>query len=294
MSLNNIIKKVIPKSVKQYIRRNLNEGSKTVEYTVRLTNEKRFANQRIIVTGATGAIGSAICHRLVAEGATVGICGRNIDKINELIERFQSENICKEGSCYPLVLDVTNDNNISLAIEEFVVKTGGLDAFVNNAGGGAREKSKPIHMQDIEIIDRVLNTNLRGSIICAREAARIMAMNKNGKIINMSSVIGMNGKAEMSDYAAAKAGIIGFTKSLALELGEHNITVNCISPGMVNQIPFDGGLHVRQTDQNCLGRFGYTDEVANLVAFILSKDADYITGHNFVIDGGRSLGLMGE
>lgn len=98
----------------------------------------------------------------------------------------------------------------------------------------------------------------------------------------------------MTDYSSAKAGIIGFTKSLALELGTYNIRVNCISPGMVNQTLFDMGKPIQKTNTNCLGRFGYTDEVANLVAFIVSDRAKFITGHNFVIDGGRSLGLMGD
>ncbi len=298
-TLKKLIKKLIPGSVKRYIKKNIqsdtcNEGNhKCTEYVVKTSDIDRLAGKRIMVTGGTGAIGSAICQRLLAEGATVGICGRDMEKVNALVARFQAQEQIK-GIVIPLYLDVTDDSSIERAVEAFVQQTGGLDAFINNAGGGARGESKPIHEQSIEVIDRVLNTNLRGSMICARKAAQVMVEQKSGKIINMSSVVGMRGKAKMSDYAAAKAGILGFTQSLALELGMYNITVNCISPGMVNQTPFDAGMPVKETNTNCLKRFGYTDEAANVVAFILSNEADYITGHNFVVDGGRSLGLMGD
>lgn len=294
MMWKKIVKKIIPASVKKYIKKNVQTVQKgCTEYVIRTSDIDRFSGKKIIVTGGTGAIGSAICQRLLAEGATVGICGRDMKKVNDLTARFQAQNL-PGGTIIPLYLDVTDDKSIEDAVDSFVKQAGGLDAFINNAGGGARGESKPIHEQSVEIIDRVLNTNLRGSMICARKAAQVMVEQKYGKIINMSSVVGMRGKAKMSDYAASKAGILGFTQSLALELGEYNITVNCVSPGMVNQTPFDAGMPVKPTSTNCLKRFGYTDEVANLVAFVLSNEADYITGHNFVVDGGRSLGLMGD
>ena len=110
----------------------------------------------------------------------------------------------------------------------------------------------------------------------------------------MSSIVGINGKKNFSDYAAAKAGIIGYTKSLALELGEYGITVNCVAPGGIIQVPFDAGVPEIKVETSSIGRLGYTDEVANLVEFIASPKADYITGQIFIIDGGRSLGLMGD
>lgn len=293
--IKQIIRHFLPNRIKKFVRKELGVSPSKIctNYVICTSDMERLQGKRIIVTGATGAIGSAVCHRLFLEGATVGVCGRNIIKVEELISKIHNENV-NGGEMIPLYLDVNKENSINEAIEKFINLAGGLDAFINNAGGGAREKSKPIHEQSIDIIDNVLNTNLRGSIICARKAAQMMVKQNSGSIINMSSVVGMNGKYGMSDYAAAKAGIIGFTKSLAIELGKYNIRVNCISPGMVNQIPFDAGLPEKKTDTNCIGRFGYTDEVASVIAFMLSDDAKYITGHNLVVDGGRSLGLMGD
>ena len=293
--IKKVLKKIIPNKFKEYIKKQVNENSyspKSVEYVIRRSDEKKMDKKCVIITGGTGAIGSAVVHRLYLEGATIGVCGRNMDKVNDLIEKIKKESV--GGTLIPLKLDILDDENIETAIDYFVKKTGKLDAFINNAGGGARSNSKLIHEQSVEIIDTILNTNLRGTIMCSRKAAQIMTKQNCGKIINLSSVIGMQGKATMSDYAASKSGIIGFTKSLALELGKYNISVNCVSPGMVNQIPFDGGLPARPSSKNVLGRFGYTDEVAAMILYILSDEADYVTGQNFVIDGGRSLGLIGD
>lgn len=293
---SNIIKKLVPFAVKKYIKDQIGtqQESKATEYVLHINDQGKLSGKRVIVTGGTGAIGSAVCHRLYLERATVGVCGRNMDKVHEMIARFQNENFAAGGTLIPLYLDVTDLNSVEDAVDQFVEQTNGLDAFINNAGGGARKESKKIYEQSLDVIDRVININLRGSIICARKAAQIMVKQDSGIILNMSSVVGMRGKDKMSDYAAAKAGIIGFTKSLAIELGTYNIRVNCISPGMVNQIPFDAGMPVRKTDTNCFGRFGYTDEVADVVAFLLSDDSRYITGQNIVVDGGRTLGLMGD
>lgn len=290
------MKKIIPRRIKQYIKKKIGVApvKTTYEYVIKKEDVSKLAGKRIIVTGATGAIGSALTHLLLMQGAVVGVCGRDQKKVSNLIERLSNEKFDNKGKLVPLYLDVSDCNSIEKAVDEFVQETGGLDAFINNAGGGARQESKYIHEQSIEVIDRVINVNLRGTILCARKAAQKMIDQGHGVIINMSSVVGMRGKEKMSDYAAAKAGIIGFTQSLALELGKYNIRVNCVSPGMVNQHPFDAGDPVKLTSTNCLKRFGYTDEVASVISFLVSDDAKYITGQNVVVDGGRSLGLMGD
>lgn len=291
--MKRIIKKLIPSSIRQRIGNKLRQkyGGSTVSYVYNINKQDigRAEGKVALVTGGTGAIGSAICLRLATEGALVGICGRNIEKINATISIIKD--ICPEAKVEPVVLDVTNDANIESAITDFAETHGRLDIFINNAGGGSRGEAKPLRDQEISILDSVLDTNLRGAMICAKYASKIMVKQKAGKLISMSSVMGMNGKENWSEYSASKSGILGLTKSLALELGEYNITVNAVSPGMVQQVPFDRARPLRFTHTNALKRFGYTDEVAILVAFLCSDEANYITGQNFVIDGGRSIGL---
>lgn len=173
------------------------------------------------------------------------------------------------------------------------MRMGGVDVLVNNAGGSARENAKQFAEQDFSIISNIINTNLNGTMLCTYYALRYMNPS-GGRIISMSSVVGLQGKNGMTDYAASKSGIIGFTRSLAVELGKRGITVNCVSPGWVNQAIFDRGQKPSQGNVNCLGHSGKTDEVAALVAFLASDEAGYITGQNIVIDGGRSLGLWGD
>lgn len=259
------------------------------EYTLNYIHKGRAHDKVILVTGGTGAIGSAICYRMAIEGAIIGICGRSIEKINQIIDVIEKS--YPEARLQPILLDVTDADNIEQAISDFVKRNAKIDVLVNNAGGGSRDSAKLLSEQDLKIIDRILDTNLRGSILCSRVASRYMIQQRAGKIINMSSVMGMNGKEKWTEYCSSKSGILGMTKALALELGEYNITVNSISPGMVQQTPFDKSVPIHHTHTNALKRFGYTDEVASLVAYMISDEANYITGQNLVVDGGRSIGL---
>lgn len=292
--------RIIPNRVKNAIKclmgKSLQVPTPTVhEYKLFLDDEKRFTGKNVIVTGGTGAIGSAICYQLAACGALVGMCGRNEDKINSTIQRIAKESPSVADNIVDIVLDVNNESQVETAVDEFVSKYGRLDVFVNNAGGqpGRVGGSSPyLHEQDIFQIDLILDTNLRGTILGCRAAAKHMVKQKGGSIINMASVIGMGGKAGMCDYAAAKAGIIGLTKSLAIELGDFNIRVNCISPGFINQVPFDEGSLERSTNKNVLGRHGSTRKIADMVCYLIHDD--YITGQNIAVDGGRSIGLYGD
>lgn len=293
MKIRNMFKKIIRKL---FPKRQISHTE--VHYNLKVTDIATFEGKKILVTGATGAIGSATVYQLFLMGATVGVGGRNTNKVEALIKKLEEETraFSQRGRLVPIIIDVSDEQSIVAGIKEFADygEIKGLYALVNNAGGSARRENANFFEQSTAVIDSVLSVNLRGSMLCAREAAKYFIQQKVGKIINMSSVVGMNGKKNMCDYAAAKAGIIGFTKSLAVELGEYNIKVNCISPGQVFQIPFDLGIPIQATNKNWLKRFGYTDEVASLITFILSEKCDYITGHNFVIDGGRSIGLCGD
>lgn len=284
----------LKKAIKVLLGRDQNVAS-VHPYKIYVDDQERFKGVSVLVTGGTGAIGTAICYELAACGATVGMCGRNEEKVLDTIEWIKRDSITVAENIVPIVLDVNNDAQIEKAIKEFVSKVGNIDVLVNNAGGQPGRLSEfvsHLYEQDISQIDLMLDTNLRGTILCSRIAAKYMVEQNSGNIINMASVIGIGGKAGMSDYAASKAGIIGFTKSLALELGKYNIRVNCISPGFINQTPFDEGSPVKSTTKNVLGRHGYTKEIADMVCYLVYDK--YITGQNIIIDGGRSLGLYGD
>ena len=236
--------KLLPVSVKQKLKQwiiaRVPQQVGFCNYHLNIQHLGRAEGKTCLVTGGTGAIGSAICLRMSVEGATVGVCGRSLNKIQTVINQILKT--FPDAKLVPVVLDVTNSNIIEQAISDFAHKVGHLDILINNAGGGNRETAKPLREQSIEAVERVLDTNLLGSMLCARIASQIMVKQNCGKIISMSSVMGMNGKENWSEYSASKAGILGMTKSLALELGEHNITVNAVSPGMVMQIPFDRNI----------------------------------------------------
>lgn len=267
----------------------------THEYHLIVDDIKKLEGMVVFVTGGTGAIGSAICYELAAMGAIIGVGGRDEVKLQNMLDLVKKGSPKVVSNLVPVVIDVNKDREIEDAIEKFAHKYGKLDVMINNAGGQpgiVGSFSKHLFNQTIEHIDLILDTNLRGTILCSRIASKIMAEQKFGHIISMASVIGMNGKAGYCDYAATKAAIIGFTKSLALEMAEYGIRVNCISPGLINQTPFDSGSEERYTQLTALKRAGYTKEIADAVVFLIRDE--YITGQNIVVDGGRSLGLFGD
>lgn len=286
MSLKSILKRVVPSIVKQRIKQEI--GSST-DYLVRTSDKQRFEGKKVLVTGGSGAIGSAICFRLAMEGAIVGVCGRKIDKIKIVIDNIENNG----GCAIPVILDVCDEKSICSGIDSFSQKYGSIDVMINNAGGSARNNAKTFQEQEFSVVQNVMNTNLTGTLLCTHYALKYFNPS-GGRIINMSSIVGMQGKSGMTDYAASKAGIVGFTRNLAIELGKKCITVNCVSPGWINQSVFDRGQPTIQGNVNCLGHNGKTDDIAAVVAFLASDEAGYITGQNIVVDGGRSLGLWGD
>lgn len=290
VTLTTVLKRLIPQSIKMKIKQEITpvyEGP--VEYKLSFSQKGRFINKRVLVTGGSGAIGSAICFRLAMEGAYVGVCGRNAKKINIIINNIRKNG----GKAVPIIMNVNDEDSVKRGINEFCANDAKIDILVNNAGGSARGKSQCFEQQDFSVIRQIIDTNLNGTMLCTRYTLEHMC-NTNGRIISMSSVVGLQGKCGMTDYAASKAGIIGFTRSLAVELGKRDFTVNCVSPGWVNQTVFDRGKELPKGNVNCMGHGARTDDVAALVAFLCSEEAGYITGQNIVIDGGRSLGLWGD
>lgn len=166
-----------------------------------------------------------------------------------------------------------------------------IDILVNCAGGSARAQSKELTDQSMDVIDTVLNSNLRGTILCCKYCASYMKESGSGKILNVASTTGIQGNAYNCDYSAAKSGIIGFTKALAQELGEFGINVNCLSPGFIQTGTFTDERVEYLKRTNFLRKVGTPDDIAEGAAFLLSDRSDFITGINLVIDGGRILGL---
>lgn len=291
--MKKIIKKLIPKKLKNKIKeRELNIIKSKIRntectYNVNIEDSKKLDGKIAIVTGGSGAIGSAICFKLAMEGAIVFVAGRNMESINSVIEMIEKNN----GKAFPAILDVANAENIEQVFDDIIEKHGRIDILVNNAGGSARSEWNEIHNQKVEVIDRILNINLKGSILCCRKAAQNMVKNKYGKIVNIGSTVGVGGLAGFSEYAASKSGIIGFTKSFAMEMAKYNVNVNCISPGITNQILFDKALEDFPSSKSYIPRVGKTDDVANAVEFFVRDESNYIIGQNLIVDGGRSLGL---
>ena len=294
MNIKSCIKRLIPKKLKNKIKnRELNIIKSKIRntecnYKLYISDEGKLKNKIAIVTGGSGAIGSAICFRLAAEGALVFVAGRNKENLNSVVNQ-----ICNNGGeAESIQLDVTKYDDIKEKFAYIYNKCGRIDIVVNNAGGSAREKYNKIVNQDVEVIDSILDINLRGSILCCKEAAKYMIKNKYGRIVNIGSTVGVGGLSEFAEYCASKSGIIGFTKSLAMELAEYNITVNCVSPGITNQILWDKFIEdIPNDNKSYINRKGKTDDIANAVEFFCSDESEYIIGQNLIVDGGRSLGL---
>lgn len=289
-----MIGKLIPKKIKKKIaERELN----IIKYKIRNTqcnykiytdDTKKLQNKVALITGGSGAIGSAICFRLAMEGAFVFVAGRNMENLNSVVNQIENNG----GKAEAIKLDVTDFQDIKEKMECIYQKYGHIDILVNNAGGSARGNANKIENQDLDIIDNILNINLRGTILCCKEVSKYMIKNHFGRIINIGSTVGVNGLYGFSEYCASKSGVIGFTKSLAMELAEYGICVNCVSPGITNQLLWDKFIQdIPNDNKSYINRKGKTDDIANAVEFFCRDESEYIIGQNLIVDGGRSLGL---
>ena len=238
-----------------------------------------LSNLNIILTGATGAIGGEILNKLYKCNSKIIATGSNQEKLNKIKEKYKNIIVKR--------MDISDHSKIESFIEEcnelFQNK---IDILINNAG--ITRDNLTIRMKDEEWND-VINLNLTSTFMLSKNVIKKMLKNKNGKIINISSVVGHTGNIGQSNYAASKAGMIGMSKSLAQEYGKKNILINCISPGfieteMTNKINDEYKKILEE--KISLGRFGHPEDVANVVAFLSSKLSDYITGETIHINGG--------
>ena len=236
-------------------------------------------NINIILTGATGGLGSSILEILNNVNANIIASGTNVIKLEKLKEKFNKVEFKK--------FDISNHSEIEKFIEEcndfFENK---IDVLINNAG--ITSDNLAIRMKDEEW-NKVININLTSSFLLSKYAIKKMLKNKRGKIINITSVVGHTGNIGQSNYAASKSGLIGMSKSLAQEYGKKNININCISPGFIKSEMTDKiSEDYKQILQSkiSLERFGLPEDVANAVVFLSSNLSNYITGETIHVNGG--------
>ena len=210
------------------------------------------------------------------------------------MQKLQSQLSSENLNIDVVVMNVADEKSIEEAMQSVATKYGKIDVLVNNAGYSARSEKMYLHEQSIENIDGLMQVNLRGVILSSREVVKYMLSSKQGRIIHIASIVGMQGKNKHAEYSAAKAGLFGLMKSQAIELGRYNITVNCVSPGLVPRESASDEKLSNSASKNVLDKLCAPEDIANSVAFLASSEAEFITGQNLAVDGGRSLGLMGD
>ena len=239
-----------------------------------------------LVTGASRGIGRAIALKLAAEGAKVAInYAGNTAKAEEVKAEIEKNG----GQAILVQADVADSAAVEAMVNTTVEAFGQIDILVNNAG--ITRDGLMMRMKD-EDFDAVINTNLKGVFYCTKLVSKLMMKKRSGRIINMASVVGLMGNAGQTNYAAAKAGVIGFSKSAAKELAARGITVNMVAPGFI-----DTDMTAAMTDKAKemtltgipLNRMGTPEDVANAVAFLVSDNASYITGQVINVDGGMVM-----
>lgn len=241
-----------------------------------------FENKRVIITGGSRGIGEQVARSFASAGARVAILARNEEKAKESAAAIA-------GDVNAWGLDVADEAAVNEVFGQIMDQWEGCDVLINNAG---ITRDKLVPMMKSADWDDVVSTNLRGTFLCARAVLRPMLRQRSGRIINITSVVGLNGNAGQANYSASKAGIIGFTKSLAREVASRTVTVNCIAPGLIDT-DMTQALNDKQREQIMgqipMGRFGTGEEIAAATQFLASDGAAYITGEVLRVDGGMAM-----
>tara|TARA_B100000029_G_scaffold421060_1_gene427187 strand:+ start:606 stop:1340 length:735 start_codon:yes stop_codon:yes gene_type:complete len=240
-----------------------------------------FKNKKILITGATGGIGNALVNKFVSLGGNVYGTGTKSEKLDSLKKQYPNIKIRK--------FNIANHSDIEEFIENVFLELGGIDILINNAGMNLDNLS--IRMKDEEW-KKVIDINLTSTFLLSKHAIKKMIKNKYGRIVNITSVVGHSGNLGQSNYAASKAGIIGMSKSLAIEYAKKNITINCVSPGfivsdMTTNIADKIKLYL--TSRIPMGKLGSGEDVSNCVAFLSSEQAAYVTGETIHVNGGMYM-----
>jgi 3-oxoacyl-[acyl-carrier protein] reductase len=235
-----------------------------------------------LVTGASRGIGRAVARGLAAEGATVVLAARDAAKLEEAVAEIRAAG----GRAEPQSLDVADRASVERAFDALLKAHGRLDHLVNNAG--VTRDNLLLRMKDDEW-QQVLATNLTGTFLCTQAALRPMLKQRSGRIVNITSVVGLAGNAGQANYAASKAGIVGFTKSVAREVASRSITVNAVAPGFI-ETDMTAAMTEKAREAVVsavpMGRVGRAEDVAGAVVFLCSDAAAYVTGQVLGVDGG--------
>ena len=242
----------------------------------------RLDGKTALVTGASRGIGEAIARRLAERGARLVLAARSEDRLQQLAAEIHGSG----GEAVAFPLDISTPEEVGDRLKELPAEFGSVDILVNNAGITA---DNLLLRMGLEEWDRVLRTNLTGAYAVTRALTRGMMKRRWGRIVSISSVVGIMGNSGQANYAAAKAGLIGFTKSLARELASRNITVNVVAPGyiqtdMTDALPQEAKDELGRTIP--LKRLGAVEDIAAAVCYLVSEEAGYVTGHVLNVSGG--------
>jgi len=241
-----------------------------------------FSNKTVIVTGSARGIGRKIAEKFAAQGANVVISDLDQDVVDKVASEIG-------GSTVGFMANVTSADEVEDLFNRAKEKFGRVDVVVNNAG--ITRDTLMIRMAEKDW-DMVLDINLKGSFLVTKTAAKIMMKQRSGRIINISSIVGVNGNAGQANYSASKAGLIGLTKSAAKELAPRGITVNAVAPGFIESEMTNNMTEAAKDaflDRVLIRRTGTPDDVASAVSFLASDEAAYITGQVLAVDGGLTI-----
>ncbi|OUW61571.1 MAG: 3-oxoacyl-[acyl-carrier-protein] reductase [Candidatus Pelagibacter sp. TMED203] len=240
-----------------------------------------FKDKKILITGATGGIGNALVKKFNDLQGTILATGTKTDKLDEIKNKFSKVKVKK--------FDISNHDKIEDFIESASLELGGLDVLVNNAGINVDNLS--LRMKDDEW-KRVIDVNLNSTFLLTKYSIKKMLKTKFGRIVNITSIVGHSGNLGQANYSASKAGIVGMSKSLAIEYAKKNITINCVSPGFI-ETSMTANLNEKVklflTSRIPMARLGTGEDVSNCVAFLSSEESSYITGETLHVNGGMYM-----
>jgi len=250
-----------------------------------MLSTRYLEGQVALVTGASRGLGRAIAQALAAQGASIAAIARSEDALQDTLASIRSGG----GTAEAFPVDVANSDAVEAAVEKASTRFGKIDILVNNAGV---TRDGLLMRMKTEDWDAVINTNLKGAFHFTRPVGRLMVKQRSGRIINISSVIGLMGNAGQANYAASKAGLIGFSKSVAREFASRGITCNVVCPGFIETDmtkDLSDDLKKKLLERIPLQRLGQPDDIAGVVAFLCSPAASYITGQTLTVDGGMVM-----